>query len=73
MVTLNDVKHDFRKKPTHYSQCSSNFNRILFFILKNLIFKKDDLIQNDDIKPDWRAIKCTKRWKQRKPTEINRR
>ena len=32
----------------------------LFFIFKNLNFKKDDLIKNDDIKPDWLAIKCTK-------------
>ena len=32
----------------------------LFFIFKNLNFKKNDLIKNDDIKPDWLAIKCTK-------------
>ena len=51
MMTLNDVKRDNRKKPTYYSQCSSNFNRTLFFIIKNLIFKKDDLIKIDDIKP----------------------
>ena len=43
MMTLNGVKRYNRKKPTYYSQCSSNFSRILFFILKNLIFKKDDL------------------------------
>ena len=60
MMTLNGVKRDNRKKPTCYSQCSSNLNRILFFILLNLIFKKDDLIKNDDIKPDWLAMKCTK-------------
>ena len=45
----------------------------LFFIFKNLNFKKDDLIKNDDIKPDWLAIKCAKLWKRRKPTEIKRR
>ena len=60
MMTLKGVKRDNRKKPTYYSQCRSNFNRILFFILKNLIFKKDDLFKNDGIKPDWLAIKCTK-------------
>ena len=43
MMTLNGVKRYNRKKPTYYSPCSSNFSRILFFILKNLIFKKDDL------------------------------
>ena len=44
-----------------------------FFVLKNLIFKKDDLIKNDDIKPDWLAIKkYTKLWNRRKLTEINR-
>ena len=32
----------------------------VFFFLKNLIFKKDDLIKNDDMMPDWLAIKCTK-------------
>ena len=59
MITLNGVKRDNRKKPTYYSQCSSNFNRILFFILKNLIFKKDDLIKNDDIKNlDFRKVLC---------------
>ena len=49
MMTLNGVKRNNRKKPTYYSQCSTNFNRIIF---KNLNFKKDDLIKNDDIKPD---------------------
>ena len=34
MMTLNGVKRDNRKKRTHYSQYSSNFNKILFFILK---------------------------------------
>ena len=46
MMTLNGVKRYYRKKPTYYSKCSSNFNRFFFFILKNLIFKKDDLIPN---------------------------
>ena len=41
-------------------------------ILKNLIIKKVDLIKNDDIKPDWLAIKWTKLWTRKKPTEINR-
>ena len=59
-MTLNGVKRDDRKKPTYYSQCSSNFNRIVFFILKILIFKKDDLNKNDDIKLDWLAMKCSK-------------
>ena len=36
------------------------FNRILFFILKIPIFKRDDLIKNDDIKPDWSFIKRSK-------------
>ena len=72
-MTLNGVKRNNRKKPTYYSQCSPNFNRMLFFILKNLIFLKDDLIKNHDIKPDWLAIKRSKLWKCRKPTEINRR
>ena len=31
----------------------------LLFIFKNLIFKKDDLIKNDDVKLDWPTIKCT--------------
>ena len=70
-MALNGVKCNNRKKPTYYRQCSSNFNSMLFFILKNLIFKKFDLIKNDDIKPDCLAIKCTKLWKRRKP-EINR-
>ena len=52
-MILNGVKHSNKKKATYYSQCSSNFNRILFFILKIPIFKRDDLIKNDDIKPDW--------------------
>ena len=57
-MTLNGVKRNNRKKPIYCSQCSSNFNRLLFFILKNLVFKKVDLIKNDDIKPDWLVIKC---------------
>ena len=73
MMTLNGVKRNNRKKPTYCSQCSLNFNRMLFFILKYRIFKKDDLIKNDGIKPDWLAIKSTKLWKRRKPTKINRR
>ena len=52
MMTLNGVKRNNRKKPTYCSQCSLNFNRMLFFILKYRIFKKDDLIKNDGIKPD---------------------
>ena len=51
MMTLNGVKRNNRKKQTYCSQHSSNFNTILFFNLKNLIFKKDDLIKNHDIKP----------------------
>ena len=51
MMILNGVKRNNKKK-TYYSQCSSNFNRILFFILKIPIFKREDLIKNDDIKPD---------------------
>ena len=43
-----------------------------FLSLKIWFLKKEDLIKNDDIKPDWFAIKCTKLWKRRKPTEINR-
>ena len=58
MMTLNGVKRDSRKKPTYHSQFSSNFNRILNFVLKDMIFKQDDLIKNDDIKPD--RLKCTK-------------
>ena len=42
------------------SQCSSHFNRILFFTLKNLTSKKDNLINNDDIKSDWRVINRSK-------------
>ena len=72
-MTLNDVKRNKRNKPTYYSQCSSYFIWIMFFIFKNLIFKKDDLIKNDDIKPDWLTIKFTKPWKRSKTTEINRR
>ena len=72
MMTLNDLKRNNRNKPTYYSQCSSKFIWILFIIFKNLIFKKDDLIKNDDIQPDWLAIKFTKLWKRSKPTEINR-
>ena len=49
-MTLNGVKRNNRKKQTYCSQNSSNFNTILFFNLKNLIFKKDDLIKNDNIK-----------------------
>ena len=59
MMILNGVKRNNKKK-TYYSQCSSNFNRILFFILKIPIFKRDDLIKNDDIKPDWSFIKRSK-------------
>ena len=32
-----------------HSQCSPNSNRILLFIFENLILKKDDFIQNDDV------------------------
>ena len=39
-MALNGVNRDNRKKQTCCSQYSSNFNRILFFILKNLIFKR---------------------------------
>ena len=60
MITLNGMKRNNGKKQTYYGQCSSNFNRILFCILKNLVFKKDDLIENNDIKPDWLAIKYSK-------------
>ena len=56
MMALYDVKRYNRKKRTYHSQYSSNFNNILFFILKNLIFKKHDLIKNDDMKTDWLAI-----------------
>ena len=35
--------------------------------------KKDNLIKNDDIAPDWHAIKRSKLWKRTKPFEINRR
>ena len=59
MMILNGVKRN-NKENTYYSQCSSNFNRILFFILKIPIFKRDDLIKNDDIKPDWSFIKRSK-------------
>ena len=51
MMIFNGVKHNNKEK-TYYIQCSSNFNRILFFILKIPIFKREDLIKNDDIKPD---------------------
>ena len=44
-MTLNGVKRNNRKKTKYYSKCSSNYNRILLFIFKNLIFKKDDLIK----------------------------
>ena len=56
MMTLNGVKRNNRKKQTYCSQHSSNFNTILFFNLKNLIFKKDDLIKNDDIKPKFANV-----------------
>ena len=53
MMTLNDVKGNNRKKPTYYSQSISDFNRILFFVLKIRFLKKVYVIKNDDIKPDW--------------------
>ena len=73
MMTLNGFKQNNSKKPTYFSQYSLNFSRILLFILKNLIFTKDNLIKNDDIKPGWLTMKCTKLCKRRIPTEINRR
>ena len=61
MMTLNGVTRINRKKPTYYSQRNSNVNRILLYILKNLIFKKDDLIKkDDDITLDLLAIKHSK-------------
>ena len=57
---LNAVKRNNRNKPTYYSQCSLNSSRNLLFILKNPIFKKDDLIKNNGITPDWLAIKRSK-------------
>ena len=71
MTTLNGAKRNNRKKRTYYSQCSSNSNSILLFILKNLIFKKVDLIKNHDVTPDWLAIKLSKLEKRIKPTEVN--
>ena len=52
MMTLNDVKGNNRKKPIYYNQSISDFNRILFFVLKIRFLKKVYLIKNDDIKPD---------------------
>ena len=59
MMILNGVKRNNKEK-TYYSQRNSNFSRILFFILKIPIFKGDNLIKNDDIKPDWSFIKRSK-------------
>ena len=39
MSTITGVKHNIRKKLTYYSQFSSNSNKILHFIFKNLILK----------------------------------
>ena len=71
-------KRENRKEPTCHSQCNSIFNRTLFFILENLVFKKHNLVKSDEIKHaciklDRLAIKCNKLWKRQKPAEINRR
>ena len=51
---MSRVKHNIGKKPTYHSQFSSNSNKILLFILKNLIFTSDkNLIL---------SLKILKRW-----------
>ena len=70
MITLNCVKRNNRKKTTYFIVNAVQIPIEFWFFL---IFKKDNLIKNDDIAPDWLAIKRDKLWKRRKATEINRR
>ena len=48
ILAANSVKYIW-KKLTYDSQFTTNSNEISFFILENLISKKDDFIKKDDV------------------------
>ena len=48
ILAANSVKYIW-KKLTYDSQFTTNSNGISFFILENLISKKDDFIKKDDV------------------------
>ena len=51
ILAANSVKYIW-KKLTYDSQFTTNSNGISFFILENLISKKDDFIKKDDVTPN---------------------